>query len=496
MSALDWVDELAIETFNEHSLAGLAVGVVRDGALAHFTGLGQADAEAGRAVEPDTVFRVGSISKTMTAIAVLQLVEDGVLALDDAVNDLGTRARIEAPQPVTVRHLLTHRGGLGELRRFSDVAKPIVGLAVKPGKPLPSLAEHYTPALRTRVEPGTKWAYANHGFALLGLIVADLRGAPFPEVMRERIFAPLGMERTDFEATAHVRERLAVGYALAGGRMQPVPDFQIVVGPAGSCYSTTEDMARYVAVLAGGGQPLLRPESLERMLEPQGEANPHMPAMGLAFFLDRIGGHRVAVHDGGWIGFISAMAVAPDDGLGVVAFTNTSVGFAPHVLAERVLRRLLDAGDDAPAIVAQDPHAWAELTGLYKPPHGLNTNLRWWPMLGGEVEISVRKGKLVARAPSPVRRLRKGVPLSAADPDDPLRFEVRVEDWVVPVVFERGPDGDVEALRTGSTRGGFLRLRRRPRATSLRLWGRAATGAGALAAVGAAAVATARRRRS
>jgi hypothetical protein len=79
------------------------------------------------------------------------------------------------------------------------------------------------------------------------------------------------------------------------------------------------------------------------------------------------------------------------------------------------------------------------------------------------------------------------VPLSAADPEDPLRFEVRVEDWVVPVVFERGPDGEIEALRTGSTRGGFLRLRRRPRATSLRLWARATGGAGALAAAAVAA---------
>ena len=487
MSCLEWVDELAIETFNEHALAGLAVGVVRDGELAHFKGLGLADAEQRRPVAPDTVFRVGSISKTMTAIAVLQLVEEGVLSLDDAVNDLGTRARIIAPEPVTVRHLLTHTSGLGELRRFSDVVKPMAGIALKQGKRLPALAEYYTPAPRTAVAPGTKWAYANHGFALLGLLVEDLRATPFPEVMRERIFAALEMERTDFELTPHVRERLAVGYVLGGGRMRTVPDLQIVVGPAGSCYSTTEDMARYVAALAGGGAPLLRPESFERMLEPQGERDPHIPSMGLAFFLDRIGGHRVAGHDGGWIGFVSAMAFAPDYGLGVVAFTNTSVGFAPHVLAERVLRRLLVAGDDAAALVAQDPHVWSQLTGLYKPPRGLNTNLRWWPTLGGEVEIAVRKGGLIARAPSPVRELRKGVPLSAADPEDPLRFEVRVGDWVVPVVFERGPDGEIEALRTGSTRGGFLRLRRRPRATSLRLWARATGGAGALAAAAVAA---------
>jgi len=479
------IDELAIETFNEHALAGLALGVVRDGGLDHFSGLGMADADAGRAVEPDTVFRVGSISKTLTAVAVMQLVEEGALDLDAAVNELGTRARIEAPAPVTVRHLLTHTGGLGELRRPTDVARPVIGLGAKVGAPLPTLAEYYTPPLKAAVAPGAKWAYANHGFALLGLVVEDLRGRPFAEVMRERILAPLGMEHSDFERTERVRERLAVGYRLARGRMRPVKDFEIVVGPAGSCFSTTADMARYVACLAGGGAPLLRPQTLARMFEPQGEPDPAMPAMGLAFFLERAGGHRVAGHDGGWNGFVSALAVAPDDGIGAIAFTNTNTAFAPHLLVERVLRTLLDVDDAAPA-VAQHPHSWPELTGLYKLARGVNTNLRWWPLIGGEVEIAVRNGELVARAPSPVPQLRKGVALRAVDPADPLRLEARAEGWVVPVVFERGEDGEVVALRTASTRGGLLRLHRRPRATSLRLWGRAGAGAGAAVTAAAA----------
>jgi len=474
------IDALAIETFNQHTLAGLALGVVRDGELEHFTGLGLADAEAGRPVQRDTVFRIGSISKTMTAVAVMQLVEEGAVDLDAAVNDLGTRARVEAAAPVTVRHLLTHTSGIGELRRASDLVRPVIGLGAKPGERLPTLAEYYTPPLRAGIVPGTKWAYANHGFALLGLIVEDLRGRPFAEVMRERVFGPLGMERSDFERTDRVRERLAVGYRLARGRMRPVKDFEIVVGPAGSCFSTTADMARYLAALAAGGAPLLRPESLVQMLEPQGEPDLGMPSMGLAFFLGRAGGHRVAGHDGGWNGFVSALACAPDAGIGAIAFTNTNTAFAPHMLAERVLRELLDANDD-PAAVPQHPHAWPELTGLYKLERGLNTNFRWWPVIGAEVEITVRKGKLVARAPSPVPELRKGVPLLAVDHADPLRLEARTGDWVVPVVFERGPDGEVVALRAGSTRGGVLRLRRRPRAASLRLWARAGASAGALA---------------
>ena len=84
------------------------------------------------------------------------------------------------------------------------------------------------------------------------------------------------------------------------------------------------------------------------MLEPQYEPDPGMPAMGLSFFLEHVGGQLVAGHDGGWVGFVSALAFAPEAGVGVVAFTNTTTAFAPHVLAERVLRRLLDAPEERP----------------------------------------------------------------------------------------------------------------------------------------------------
>jgi hypothetical protein len=235
---------------------------------------------------------------------------------------------------------------------------------------------------------------------------------------------------------------------------------------------------------------VIRPETLALMLEPQDDAE-RPPAMGLAFFLDRFGDHRIAAHDGGWPGFVSAMLVAPDDGVGVVAFTNTEVAFAPHDLAERALRRLLGLPEPVAPLVPESPHRWPELTGVYKLRRGLNTNIRWWPLLGGEVEIAVRQRHLVARAPSPHRDLRKGVRLHAADPDDPLAFEARHEKLTLPVVFEQDEAGRVHAVRTGSTRGGFVRLYRRPRTASLRLWARAAGGA----AASGTAVALARRRR-
>jgi CubicO group peptidase (beta-lactamase class C family) len=492
--ALADVRDLAVETFNEHTLAGLAVGVVRGGELAVFTGLGLADFASGRPVERDTVFRIGSISKTMTAIGVMQLVEEGRVRLDDPVNEHVRGFRVEGPgEPVTIRNLLTHTGGLGELRRWSDLLRPTIGLAAKLGDPPADLGAFYAPVLRAEVEPGTKWAYANHGFAVLGRLVEDVTGEPFAERMRSRLFEPLGMLGTDFVRSDRVRDRLAVGYKLRRGRLRAVKDREIAVAPAGSVFSSVEDMARYAAALIRGGEPVLRPDTFRLMLEPQDGSDERLPAMGLAFMLDRVGAREVAGHDGGWPGFVSALVVAPDDDTGVVAFTNTDTAFAPHDLAEKLLRRLLgeETGERSP--VPESPQLSPQLVGLYKPRPGLNTNLRWWPLIGGEVAISVRRGHLTASAPSPVPDVRRGVRLHAVDPDDPLVFEARHERLVLPVLFERGADGSVESVRTASTRGGYLRLHRRPRATSLRLWGRAAAAASALA--GAVALARRRRRR-
>ena len=490
----------AVETFNEHTLAGLAVGVVAGGDLAWFEGLGLADAASGRAVEPETTFRIGSISKTMTALAVMQLVEEGAIALDDAVGEHLRSFPVlsgDPREPVTVRQLLTHTGGIGELRRWSDLLRPTIGLAAKPGE-IPRLADYYAAGLQAEVRPGSKWAYANHGFAALGQLVEDVRGRPFAETMRERVFEPLGMRETDFERRSGLRERLAVGYHLKRGRLVPVKDLEIVVAPAGSVFSCVADMALYAEALIGSGANrhgrVVGTEALAEMLRPQwpGES---LPAMGLAFMLGHLGRHRVVGHDGGWPGFVSAFHVAPDDGVGVVVFTNTNAAFAPHDLAERALRLVLGksaAPEREP--VAQSPHLWPELVGVYKPPPGPNTNLRLLPLIAGEVEVAVRRGRLVARSVSPVKALRRGIELTAAEPADPLAFLAEIGEEVLPIVFERGSSGRIEAVRAGSTRGGFVRLVRRPRATSTRLWGTVAAAAAA-AGVTVAAVGRSRRRR-
>lgn len=160
------------EALNRHPAVGFAVGVVRDGRLAFFHGRGFADIASGVPVTEDTVFRIGSITKMFTAIAVLQLHEQGDIDLDAPAGDY-LRAYALAPanvthRPPTVRHLLTHTAGLPELVYPLQVFTPVLGETVKFGQRVPTLAEFYGGRLRLVAEPGTMHTYSNHGLRRSG----------------------------------------------------------------------------------------------------------------------------------------------------------------------------------------------------------------------------------------------------------------------------------------------------------------------------------------
>jgi CubicO group peptidase (beta-lactamase class C family) len=257
--------------------AGLAAGVVRGGSLQWFVGHGVADAGSKEPVTHDTVFRIGSLTKTFTAIAIMQLWERGLVDLDAPASDyLRSFHLVPAKtsfRPATVRHLLTHTAGVGYWRRLPDLLQPGVGSADRaPRSGAPPLAEYYRNGLPVEVEPGTKWVYSNHGFAALGQIVEDVTGQPLDGYLREYVFGPLGMEHTDVTRSGRIRPRLATGYVLRPGGLKPVADREVPTPGSGGMYSTPADMARYVAALLRGGAgehgPVLQPATLAAMFQP------------------------------------------------------------------------------------------------------------------------------------------------------------------------------------------------------------------------------------
>lgn len=254
---IERADELIVGAMNVDAAPGMGVGIVRGPETIYAKGFGLADAERGKPVSPRTVFRIGSISKTMTAVGLMQLWERGLFALDDPVNEHLKGYRVESPHlaspPVTFRQLLTHTAGVGELREITDLFRPVIGLGARPGKPVPTPAAQYPKGLRSAIRPGTKWAYSNHAFNTLGQLVEDISGEPFAEYMRRHVFKPLGMEGTDYVPSERVREALAQGYNFSRGKLRPVAYREIAVRGAGSVFSTVEDMCRYIAALLGGG---------------------------------------------------------------------------------------------------------------------------------------------------------------------------------------------------------------------------------------------------
>ncbi|WP_448809735.1 serine hydrolase domain-containing protein [Agromyces bauzanensis] len=402
------------ELLNRRSAVGLAVGVVRGGSLASFAGRGVADVATQAPVTADTIFRIASITKTFTAIAIMQLWERGLLDLDAPADEYLHDYRLVSVdprwRPATVRHLLTHTAGISEIAHASEVFRPDAGQSVTEGDPLPSLAEFYGGGLRIEAEPGTRFRYSDHGFATVGQIVEDVSGQPLAHYLREHVFEPLGMADTTLDRNQVDVTRLATGYTLTSRGAVVAPKRDYVTAGAASAYTTTRDMARYLAALADGGRndhgSVLDPATLELMFDAQYRPDPRLPGIGFSFFRVDAGGHRAVEHAGEVPGFDSHILVAPDDGVAVMVFTNGAADAVQWMSTEarRLLVDLLGAPRSAIRTdVPQHPEVWAELCGWYRV-RGPVTDLRLKAMLGAGLEVIARGGRLRLRFLSPIPR--------------------------------------------------------------------------------------------
>jgi hypothetical protein len=270
--------------------------------------------------------------------------------------------------------------------------------------------------------------------------------------------------------------------------LKPVTDREVPTPGGGGMYSTPADLARYLAALLRGGAgehgPVLQPTTVASMLQPHFQPDPRIPGMGLAFELGQESGHRTAGKTGIVPGFLSAMTLAPDDGIGVFALTNTgglSGRGAPAPLATALLRRALGLPDqpirtDIPA----RPEVWGELCGWYSPDPGPVTNLFIRPLFGAGVEVTVRGGHLVLKPLTPVPAMRRSLRLHPDDPADPRVFRAEMPEFGMSlhVAFSATP-----AAGTGTTR---LMLedwsfRKRPEYRNPRPWVTAAAATSAIA---------------
>lgn len=455
------LERVVVRVLDRWPTAGLAVAVVRAGEPIWFYSHGVRDVTTGVPVTPDTVFRIGSLTKTVTAVAVMQLWEQGRVDLDAPANDYLSAFRLRPTrpdlQPATLRHLLTHTAGVGYWRRLSDLLRPVSGAGVE-ARHLQPLGEYYRRGLPQEVQPGTKWVYSNHGFAALGQVIEDVSGQHLRDYLREHVFAPVGMQHTDLVKSELVRRELATGYLLRSRGLVTAADRAVPTPGGGGLYSTATDMAQYLrCLLQGGSTPhgrILEPSTVAQMFSPHYQPDPRLPGTGLGFNLGVEDGRHTVSKDGVLSGFLAALTMAPGTGTGVVALSNTgglSGRGAPVGVCTALLRELLQLPEDPLSNqVPPRPDVWAQLCGWYSPAPGRVTNLFARALIGAGAEIVVDGRQLVLKPLTPVPALRKGIPLHPDDPHDPYAFRVDLSALgmgTLPLVFSTlGPLPQVRSL--------------------------------------------------
>jgi hypothetical protein len=342
--------------------------------------------------------------------------------------------------------------------------------------------------------------YGDHGPATLGQIVEDVSGTSLNRYLREHVFEPLGMTDTTLVRSEVVQSRLATGYKLSSTGPKPVTDRQVVTAGAGVTYSTPKDMARYLVALLGGGAnehgTVLKPATLASMFAAQYQPDHRIPGMGMAFWRRTAGGHSVVEHQGIIPGFDSQILAAPDDGVGLMAFTNgTSRGVQwMPVAMSKLLHHLLGVPDDVIRTdVPQRPEIWGEICGWYYLPGPL-TDVRLRTIAGAGVEAFVRRGQLSLRFLTPIPALYKGFPLHPADDTDPYVFRMDLSEFGLgpfTVVFSREPETKTMAAHFDVMP---LSAQRRPQRTNPKRWVEGALAVSTMALLGRRSRRTRRRR--
>lgn len=396
--------------------AGLVVAVVKDGALLFSKGYGYADLERRIPVTAGTtLFRLGSVSKLFTATAAMQQVERRKLELDRDVNAYLRDFVVDEnyPQPVTLRHLLTHTAGFeqrGATAVFVDDASKLVPLSESLRRHLPA---RVWPADGATTAP--RAAYSNWGMALAGWMVELSSAVPFDDYVERNIFAPLGMHSSTFREPlpAKLSANLSKGYSAGAGALTEQPfTFVHNFAPAGSMSSTAHDMANFmIAQLQEGrfGEGRILQDRTARLMQSRlFSPNPYLDGAGLGFYETYLNGHRLVGHGGAALQFFTQLALLPEKNLGVFVSVNTGGGGAEEIPLQFV-QAFMDEYFPAELRAVPAPSngtSMSDYTGTYRSTrHSFTTNEKLVTSMRGEIVItSAGPGMLaVARRGQSVR---------------------------------------------------------------------------------------------
>ncbi len=327
------IDEYIQATMTQEHIPGLSIAVVQDGEPVLVKGYGLANVEHSVPATEQTVYEIASIGKTFTATVTMMLVEEGVISLDDSIVDYLDKPP-EAWRPVTLKHILSHQSGIPS---YTDAKNywEITRLDLSKAEILALITD-----LPLKFQPGELNAYDNTGYYLLGLMLEKVTGQPYEELLRERIFAPLGMNATIMNNPASIVPHRAAGYRWQNETLRNKPYYSpSVTYSAGGQLSSVEDMVKWEKAL--GSETLLRRATLDMMWTPHPSACGHeweklRYVAGLGWFILNYGDQRVVSHNGSILGFATNMTRFIDHKITVILFCNLDKIARPDAIAKEI----------------------------------------------------------------------------------------------------------------------------------------------------------------
>jgi CubicO group peptidase (beta-lactamase class C family) len=371
------LEQLLADQQRDKRLPSIAAAVARDGEVIWESAVGLADVETGIAATPDTQYRIGSITKTFTAAAIMQLRDAGKLDLEDTL-DMHVDGATHRP---TIRRLLSHASGLQ--RETQDDSWLTLRFAL-PDELLETLeaAEMVLPS-------GARFHYSNLAYALLGIVVERVSGVPYMDYVRDRLFEPAGLTRLSFE-TRPPAAKGYVGQPYADGVWNAVEVETGAWASAGQLWGTVGDLCRWAEFLADPDEAVLAKKSAEEMRTVQviTEHERWLAGYGLGLILRRDGERILAGHSGSMPGFIAILFFSPKEKVVAAALTNESQA----LLGELGLSLVRTTVEEWPAA----PEQWR--VGE-PPPDDVVPLLGLWFIEATQIVLRWREGKLEARSP-------------------------------------------------------------------------------------------------
>ncbi len=331
------IDRFVSESMKRHGVPGVGLAVVMDGKVVYTKGYGVRDIKTSAAVNADTLFAIGSVSKSFTSLGAMQLVDTGKLSLSTKVNAVLPNLKFSDAQKgaqLNLENILSHSSGMDRadtlwyfdktIKTREDMLNTVANIPFN--------------------EPiGTTWQYCNQNFVIAGAMLEKITGKSWEDYTKQNIFAPLGMKRSVFENEDAVKDgNYAQGFQLGLNGVDPVPAFDrmVIAGPAGSIISSASEMAQYAALqLSNGvwnGKQLVSKNSLETMHKNHVKISDSFlsipgiafPSYGLGWFNAEYRGVNIVEHGGNIDGFSAKVELVPSKGLGVVLLTNLNAANA------------------------------------------------------------------------------------------------------------------------------------------------------------------------